>query len=263
MELPAPGTSAIRGIGRLGDAARSQDSEGTVVFAGLRGSTDTGTDNAAELLRNSRYGQTYELARRLTDDVPNGYEAVKAVEGHLQRNYVYSERVPSAALPLEDFLFREEAGYCQQFSGAMALMLRMVGIPARVVAGFSPGSYNRDTGEYRVRDLDAHSWVEVYFTGIGWVPFDPTPTAAPAESQSSGFGATSAARADAGEVNQQTGSRSSLSERAAGGPGGGGDGGGGGWVIPVLAGLVLGLGGGAGLFMGLPLPRPPRVPPPA
>ena len=147
--------------------------------------------------------RTYELAREHHRRVPNGYDAVKAVEGHLQRNYVYSERVPSADLPLEDFLFRERAGYCQQFSGAMALMLRMVGIPARVVAGFSPGSYNRDTGEYRVRDLDAHSWVEVYFTGIGWVPFDPTPTAAPAESQSSGLAATSAARADAGEVRQR------------------------------------------------------------
>ena len=50
----------------------------------------------------------------------------------------------------------------------------MSGIPARVAAGFSPGSYNKDTREYRVRDLDAHSWVEVWFTGIGWVPFDPS-----------------------------------------------------------------------------------------
>jgi protein-glutamine gamma-glutamyltransferase len=252
IELPAPGTSAIEGVGRLGDAGRSRaDVEGTIVHAGLRGDSDTASDGAEELLRGSRYERTYDLARRLTDDVPNGYEAVKAVEGHLQRNYVYSERVPSAPLPLEDFLFREEAGYCQQFSGAMALMLRMVGIPARVVAGFSPGSYNRDTGEYRVRDLDAHSWVEVYFTGIGWVPFDPTPTAAPAESQSSGLAATSAARADAGEVRQQ-GSSSALSERAGGGPGASGDGGGAaGWAIPVLAAVVLLLTAAAGLVVGL------------
>ena len=65
----------------------------------------------------------------------------------------------------------------------MALMLRMAGIPSRVAAGFAPGSYNRDSGEYRVRDLDAHSWVEVYFNGIGWVTFDPTPAASPAELQ--------------------------------------------------------------------------------
>ena len=105
---------------------------------------------------------------------------MKAVENHLQRDYRYSERPPSRDVPLAAFLFEDRVGYCQQFSGAMALLLRMAGIPVRVAAGFSPGSYNRDTGEYRVRDLDAHSWVEVYFEGIGWVPFDPTPTAAPA-----------------------------------------------------------------------------------
>jgi protein-glutamine gamma-glutamyltransferase len=254
IDLPPPGTSAIQGVGRLGDAARSQ-SEGTPVFAGLRGDPDSGTRRAEELLRNSRYARTYALARQLTSDEPNAYDAVKAVENHLQRNYVYSERVPSADLPLEDFLFREEAGYCQQFSGAMALLLRMVGIPARVVAGFSPGSYNRDTGEYRVRDLDAHSWVEVNFTGIGWVPFDPTPTAAPAESQSSGFGATSAARADAGEVTQRGSSSSALSERAGGGPGVVDEGGGADWVIPVLVVLVLLLAGGGGLVVALRMRR--------
>jgi transglutaminase-like putative cysteine protease len=74
----------------------------------------------------------------------------------------------------------------------MALMLRMAGIPARVAAGFAPGSFNRDSGEYRVRDLDAHSWVEVYFNGIGWVTFDPTPAAAPAEAQAADRSRTSA-----------------------------------------------------------------------
>ena len=89
--------------------------------------------------------------------------------------FTYSERPPDHEYPLEAFLFEDKIGYCQQFSGAMALMLRMSGIPARVVSGFSPGSLNRDSGEYRVRDLDAHSWVEVYFNDIGWVTFDPTP----------------------------------------------------------------------------------------
>jgi hypothetical protein len=65
----------------------------------------------------------------------------------------------------------------------MALMLRMGGVPARVAAGFSPGSYNRDRKEYVVRDTDAHSWVEAYFPKIGWVTFDPTPSASPAVSQ--------------------------------------------------------------------------------
>jgi protein-glutamine gamma-glutamyltransferase len=129
----------------------------------------------------------------------------------------------------------------------MALLLRMSGIPARVVAGFSPGSFNRDSGEYRVRDLDAHSWVEVFFNGIGWVPFDPTPTQAPAESQSSGFGATSAAAGDAGEVRSREGV-SPTSERAGGSDSGAGAGEGGGlpwWSLPIVALLA------AGAFLGL------------
>ncbi len=140
------------------------------------------------------------------------------MEDYLQRNYRYSERPPSSALPLDAFLFEDKIGYCQQFSGAMALMLRLEGIPARVAAGFSPGSYNRDTGEYRVRDLDAHSWVEVWFNGIGWVPFDPTPAAAPAESQSSGLTAVSAAGGAAGEVRSRS-QGDALSERAGGAAG--------------------------------------------
>jgi transglutaminase-like putative cysteine protease len=167
----------------------------------LRGEPISGDANIAQALEASPYRRTFELATALTRDEPTAYDAVKAVEGHLQqRSYVYSERPPSRPVPLDAFLFDDRRGYCQQFSGAMALMLRMAGIPARVVAGFSPGSYNSDTNEYRVRDLDAHSWVEVFFNGIGWVPFDPTPAAAPAESQASGVEATSAARGVTGEV---------------------------------------------------------------
>jgi hypothetical protein len=109
---------------------------------------------------------------------------VRAIQSYVRTEYTYGERPPRRRFPLPAFLFRDRIGYCQHFSGAMALMLRMLGIPARVAAGFTPGSYNTDTKEYRVRDLDAHSWVEVWFTNVGWVPFDPTPSAAPADSQS-------------------------------------------------------------------------------
>jgi len=91
--------------------------------------------------------------------------------------------VPERARPLPDFLFRDKRGYCQQFSGAMALMLRMVGIPSRVVSGFAPGLPDPETGSYIVRDTDAHSWVEVYFPDVGWVTVDPTPSAAPARAE--------------------------------------------------------------------------------
>jgi hypothetical protein len=109
--------------------------------------------------------------------------------------------VPRRAYPLESFLFQDKRGYCQYFSGAAALMLRMLGIPARVASGFAPGSLDTDTHEYVVRDLDAHSWIEVWFAGIGWVPFDPTPAQAPASSQAASFTPlseiASAARGDA------------------------------------------------------------------
>ena len=85
-------------------------------------------------------------------------------------------------VPLEHFLFDTKAGYCQHFSGAMALLLRFGGIPARVATGFSPGGFRKRQGEWVVRDRDAHSWVEAWFDGIGWVTFDPTPTATPARS---------------------------------------------------------------------------------
>jgi transglutaminase-like putative cysteine protease len=207
--LPRSGESALDTSSSSVEAVY----ERTGLQVPLRGDAPDAEADAA--LRSSAYARTYALAQRLTAGEQTAYDAVKAVERHLQRSYAYSERPPSSDVPLEAFLFEDEIGYCQQFSGAMALMLRMSGIPARVAGGFSPGSYNSDTGEYRVRDLDAHSWVEVWFNGIGWVPFDPTPAAAPAESQSSGLGATSAARGDAGEV--RTGrDGAALSERAGG-----------------------------------------------
>jgi protein-glutamine gamma-glutamyltransferase len=87
-----------------------------------------------------------------------------------------------------DFMFTSRLGYCQHFSGAMALLLRMGGVPARVATGFSPGRFDRKRGEFIVRDDDAHSWVEAYFPGIGWDTFDPTPAASPARSQLSDVG---------------------------------------------------------------------------
>ena len=117
---------------------------------------------------------------------------------------------PAPPLPLDAFLFEDRIGYCQQFSGAMALMLRMVGIPARVAAGFSPGSYNRDTGEYRVRDLDAHSWVEVYFTGSAGSRSTRRPGRARRSRSRAAWAPTSAAGGDAGEVRSRRRRRARL-----------------------------------------------------
>ena len=78
--------------------------------------------------------------------------------------------------PLESFLLDTKAGYCQHFSAAMALLLRMGGVPARVATGFSPGGYSKRKQAWIVRDTDAHSWVEAWFDGYGWVTLDPTPS---------------------------------------------------------------------------------------
>ena len=91
---------------------------------------------------------------------------------------------PLKARTLEGFLFDAKTGYCQQYSGAMALLLRMGGIPARVATGFTSGSLDRRSHEFVVRDLDAHSWVEAWFPIYGWITFDPTPSSAPPRSQS-------------------------------------------------------------------------------
>ena len=142
----------------------------------------------------SPYARTWELAHQIAAGQPTTYDTVKAVEAYLQRGFEYSEHPPPRRYPLASFLFDDRIGYCQQFSGAMALLLRMNGIPTRVAAGFAPGAFDHQAKEYRVRDLDAHSWVEVWFSGIGWVPFDPTPSLAPASSQSDSLNAASAAR---------------------------------------------------------------------
>ncbi len=131
--------------------------------------------SVAHALQTSPYAGAYALARRLRVGARTPYDVARRIESFLLHHYTYTEQPPQRPYPLEAFLLSDRSGYCQQFSGAMTLLLRMDGIPARVAAGFSPGVADPLTHRYRVRALDAHAWVEVYFRGIGWVPFDPTP----------------------------------------------------------------------------------------
>jgi transglutaminase-like putative cysteine protease len=135
---------------------------------------------AQRVLEGSAYGGVYRLAQRLLAGTGQPYDYVERVLDLLSHGYAYSETPPRSAVPLADFLLRDKEGYCQQFSGAMALLLRMGGVPARVSTGFSPGTLDRTTGEYVVRDTDAHSWVEAFIAPYGWITLDPTPPVGPA-----------------------------------------------------------------------------------
>ena len=138
---------------------------------------------AAALLEDTDLERVQALAERLKAGTTTPFEFVERIEAHLNDGYGYSETPPAESATLPGFLFDAKIGFCQQFSGAEALLLRMGGVPARVATGFSPGSFDDEEREFVVRDLDAHSWVEVWFPGIGWVARDPTPAAAPARSQ--------------------------------------------------------------------------------
>jgi hypothetical protein len=122
-----------------------------------------------------------ELARRMSGTMDNPFDKAIAIETYLRTNFTYSLKLAGkpAADPLPHFLFDTRAGHCEYFASAMAVMLRTLGIPSREVNGFLPGEYNDVAGDYIVRGSDAHSWVEAYFPGSGWITFDPTPPASP------------------------------------------------------------------------------------
>jgi hypothetical protein len=126
----------------------------------------------------SPYAGVFRLARRLAAGAPDVYDVAARIESFLRGGlFTYNTNPPTGRFPLVAFLLDDRSGYCQQFSGAMTLMLRMDGIPARVAAGFTSGLRERGSNRYQVSAREAHAWVEVFFPGIGWVPFDPTPRA--------------------------------------------------------------------------------------
>jgi protein-glutamine gamma-glutamyltransferase len=101
----------------------------------------------------------------------------RAIENHLRHDYSYTLELPAklTANPLGDFLFVRRKGHCEYFASAMAILLRTIGIPSRVVTGFQSGVLNPLTGWQVVRASDAHAWVEAWLEGSGWTVFDPTP----------------------------------------------------------------------------------------
>jgi hypothetical protein len=118
-----------------------------------------------------------ELAQLITAKQSNNYDRAIAIENYLRSHYGYTLQLSRARPrdPLAEFLFVRKQGHCEYFASSMAIMLRTLGIPSRVVNGFRTGEFNDLTGQYLIRESDAHSWVEAYFPGYGWASFDPTP----------------------------------------------------------------------------------------
>jgi transglutaminase-like putative cysteine protease len=184
VKIPAPfeyeeytRTTPRPGYGRRYDGTRRRF-DGTGSYGGP-------TDEQLERFRGYGFGRTSEvreIAERLARGTTSQLEVVRRVQSYLvdSGRFRYTLDVPEAgAQPIVDFLLETREGYCQQFAGAAALLLRMANVPTRVVTGFATGTED-DDGRYVVRDEDAHAWIEVYFPEFGWVPFNPTPAAAEA-----------------------------------------------------------------------------------
>jgi len=119
-----------------------------------------------------------KLAEQITSGENSNYDKAVALEKYLSTHFIYTLELPrtSPADPLANFLFERKKGHCEYFASSMAVMLRSIQIPSRIVTGFRGGEFNDLTGQYVVRASDAHSWVEAYFPGSGWISFDPTPS---------------------------------------------------------------------------------------
>lgn len=135
--------------------------------------------------------QTLELAAQLVEGKDNPYDKAIAVRDFLRTNVDYNDQIkaaPEGVEPIHYILFDLKQAYCTYYASAMAVMLRSQGVPARVVSGYALGEYNEAAQNYRVRAVNAHTWVEVYFPGYGWIHFEPTQSIPVAERPSAAAG---------------------------------------------------------------------------
>lgn len=126
--------------------------------------------------------EVHALARRIIEGATSDAERVRAIERYLAENGRYTDTPPdlpagSTRSAVEAFLLGGMSGHCEYFASAMVILARSVGIPARLVNGFSGGRRNRIGGFVEIAHSDAHAWVEVHYEEAGWIPYDPTPSA--------------------------------------------------------------------------------------
>ena len=119
-----------------------------------------------------------ELANQITQGSETPYDEVTAITDYLRREIKYADPLPKSPPPGQDpiewVLFDLKQGFCNYDASAEVLMLRSVGVPARLAVGFAQGAFDQESNVYIVRNLNAHAWPEVYFPGIGWIEFEPT-----------------------------------------------------------------------------------------
>lgn len=155
---------------------------------------DIATTYAARPITTER---VRDLAHTITANAPTTYDKVLAIEAWLAANTKYSldiPRLPKGADAVDQYVFVDRRGFCEQIGTTLVVMLRELGIPARLGVGYAPGERNPFTGLYEVKASDAHAWAEVYFPGIGWQTFDPTanvPLAGDSQLDAAGSGALS------------------------------------------------------------------------
>ena len=141
----------------------------------LRQATANGADPVYYTLADSVPNEVSALAQQVTAQATTPYDQARALQDWFRTNFIYSltvQRGHSNDAMINFLSIRK--GYCEQFSGTFAAMARSLGLPTRVVVGFTPGQLHAD-GLYHVAGLDAHAWDEVWFDGYGWILFDPTP----------------------------------------------------------------------------------------
>ena len=177
-----PDIVALRSAGNL-DPGDTYSITSTLSTASPQQLRQAGTDYPGWVsdrylqLPNDQPDRVRQLARDITRGIFNPYDKAKAIEGYLH-TLGYDQDIPAPpydADGVEHFIFELKRGYSEYFGSAMAVLLREVDIPARMVVGYTPREFDANAGHWIVREADSHGWAEAYFPGYGWVEFEPTP----------------------------------------------------------------------------------------
>lgn len=175
-------------------AARAEDADHTYTVTSFVSDADKALLRRASTAYSDYIRQKYlqlpsslpqrvgDLARQVAGSEPDPYDMAETIQTYLRTTYTYSTTVkqaPAGRDPIDYFLFTAKEDFCEYFASSMVVMLRELGVPARLVEGYTTGTLDEQTGTYVVRERDAHAWVEVYFPDYGWVEFEPTPSQAP------------------------------------------------------------------------------------